>query len=317
MLYLDYSRPAGGWVPNSHGGRENLEAIDFLRQFNDAIYAAHPDVQTIAEESTAWPLVSKPTYSGGLGFGLKWDMGWMHDTLAYIAHDPIYRKHYHQELTFRMVYAFHENFVLPLSHDEVVHGKGSLFNKTPGDEWQRLANLRLLLAYMYAMPGKKLLFMGIEMASPSEWAHDADLPWQLLESVDRQALKRWITALNERYRSEQALHELDYNPNGFEWIDTGDAERSVISFLRKSAAGEGIAVVCNFTPVVRHNYQIGVPASGYWGEILNSDAREHGGSGVGNLGGVDSAPIPMHGRGQSLTLTLPPLGALFFKAPKC
>jgi 1,4-alpha-glucan branching enzyme len=315
MLYLDYSRKPGEWIPNKYGGRENLEAIDFLRQLNSAIYARHPDVQTIAEESTAWPMVSRPVHVGGLGFGLKWDMGWMHDTLSYMSHDPVYRKYHHGGLTFRMVYAFHENFVLPLSHDEVVHGKGSLLAKTPGDEWQKFANLRLLFAYMYASTGKKLLFMGSELAPWEEWQHDGELPWGLLEDPQRRSLERWLTALNVAYRNEPALHALDCDPSGFEWIDTADSERSVISFLRKSPGQrEIIAFVGNFTPVPRYNYRIGVPRGGYWRELLNSDAAEHGGSGHGNLGGVDSSPMPCHGRMHSLTLTLPPLGAVFLKS---
>jgi 1,4-alpha-glucan branching enzyme len=315
MLYLDYSRQPGQWAPNKFGGRENLEAIAFLRQLNEAVYERHPDVQTIAEESTAWPMVSRPTHVGGLGFGLKWDMGWMHDTLAYLAHDPVYRKFHHGALTFRMVYAFHENFVLPLSHDEVVHGKGSLLNKMPGDEWQKFAGLRVLLAYMYGSTGKKLLFMGAEMGAEREWSHEGELPWQDLEHPQRRALQRYLTALNERYRDEPALHELDCDPAGFQWIDTCDSERSVVSFLRKSRDSQDtIAVVCNFTPMPRLNYQIGVPRGGYWREVLNSDAQEHGGAGYGNLGGVEAAPVPMHGRMHSLTLTLPPLAAVYLKA---
>jgi 1,4-alpha-glucan branching enzyme len=315
MLYLDYSRQPGEWIPNKYGGRENLEAIDFLRQFNTAVYSRQPDVQTIAEESTAWPMVARPAHVGGLGFGLKWDMGWMHDTLAYMSNDPVHRKYHHGQLTFRMVYAFNENFVLPLSHDEVVHGKGSLLAKTPGDEWQKFANLRLLLAYMYASPGKKLLFMGSELGSWEEWLHDAELPWHVLEDPQRRALERWLTALNIAYQNEPALHALDCNPDGFEWIDTNDSERSVISFLRKSPAGrEQIAVVCNFTPVPRYNYRVGAPRGGYWRELLNSDASEHGGSGHGNLGGVEASPVPCFGRMHSLTLTLPPLGAVFLKS---
>jgi 1,4-alpha-glucan branching enzyme len=315
MLYLDYSRKAGEWIPNKYGGRENIEAIDFLRQFNAAVYGRHPDIQTIAEESTAWPQVSRPTEIGGLGFGLKWDMGWMHDTLQYMSQDPVFRKYHHGEVTFRMIYAFHENFVLPLSHDEVVHGKGSLQGKMPGDDWQKLANLRLLLAYMYASPGKKLLFMGAELATWEEWSHERELPWHLLEDPSRRAFLRFAAALNEAYRNERALYELDCDPAGFEWIDTHDSERSVISFLRKSREGRDmIAVACNFTPVPRYNYRIGAPHGGYWREILNSDASEHGGSGHGNLGGVEASPVPSHGRMHSLTLTLPPLGAVFLKS---
>jgi 1,4-alpha-glucan branching enzyme len=315
MLYLDYSRKSGEWIPNRHGGRENLDAIDFLRQFNTAVYECHPDVQTMAEESTAWPMVSRPTYVGGLGFGLKWDMGWMHDTLAYMANDPVHRKYHHGQLTFRMIYAFNENFVLPLSHDEVVHGKGSLLAKMPGDEWQKLANLRLLLGYMYACPGKKLLFMGAELAPWEEWRHDDAVPWHLMDDPQRRTFTRWLAALNEAYRNEPALHALDCDPAGFEWIDTNDSERSVISFLRKSSDGrEQIIVVCNFTPVPRSNYRIGAPRGGFWRELLNSDATEHGGSGHGNLGGVEASPVPCFGRMHSLTLTLPPLGAIFLKS---
>jgi 1,4-alpha-glucan branching enzyme len=315
MLYLDYSRQPGEWIPNKYGGRENLEAIDFLRQFNTAVYARQPVVQTIAEESTAWPMVARPAHVGGLGFGLKWDMGWMHDTLAYMSNDPVHRKYHHGQLTFRMIYAFNENFVLPLSHDEVVHGKGSLLAKMPGDKWRKFANLRLLLAYMYASPGKKLLYMGTELAPWEEWRHDDELPWHLLDDPQRRALERWLTALNVAYHNEPALHALDCDPNGFEWIDTNDAERSVISFLRKSPGGrEQIAVVCNFTPVPRYNYRIGAPRGGFWRELLNSDASEHGGSGHGNLGGVEASPVPCFGRMQSLTLTLPPLGAVFLKS---
>jgi 1,4-alpha-glucan branching enzyme len=315
MLYLDYSRKAGEWIPNKFGGRENLDAIDFLRQFNTAVYAKHPGVQTMAEESTAWPLVSRPTYVGGLGFGLKWDMGWMHDTLAYMAEDPVHRRFHHGQLTFRMIYAFNENFVLPLSHDEVVHGKRSLLSKMPGDDWQKLANLRLLLAYMFSSPGKKLLFMGAELAQWEEWRHDESLPWHALDDPNRRAFSRLLAALNEAYRNEPALHALDCDPAGFEWIDTNDADRSVISYLRKSPDGkEQIAVVCNFTPVPRYNYRIGAPRGGFWRELLNTDAHEHGGSGQGNMGGVEASPVPCFGRMHSLTLTLPPLGAVFLKS---
>jgi 1,4-alpha-glucan branching enzyme len=315
MLYLDYSRQPGQWIPNKYGGRENIEAIDFLRQFNSAVYARQPHVQTIAEESTAWPMVSRPAHVGGLGFGLKWDMGWMHDTLRYMSNDPVHRKYHHGELTFRMVYAFQENFALPLSHDEVVHGKGSLLAKMSGDEWQKFASLRLLLAYMYASAGKKLLFMGAELAPWEEWNHESELPWHHLDDPQRRAFERWLTALNVAYQHEPALHVLDCDPQGFEWIDTHDSERSVISFLRKSPGGrEQIAVVCNFTPVPRYNYRVGVPRGGYWRELLNSDASEHGGSGHGNLGGVEASPVPCHGRMHSLTLTLPPLGAVFLKS---
>src|SRR4029078_3897237 len=310
MLYLDYSRKEGEWIPNQYGGRENIEAISFLRLFNEEVYRSHPDVQTIAEESTAWPMVSKPTYLGGLGFGLKWDMGWMHDTLKYFANDPIHRKYHHNLLTFRMLYSFTENFVLPLSHDEVVHGKGSLINKMPGDEWQKFANLRLLFGYMFAQPAKKLLFMGGEFGQGREWSHDRSLDWHLLDHPLNRGLKDWMAQLNRAYRSEAALHWFDLDPAGFEWVDCNDAPASIISLLRKGKSDKDtILVVCNFTPVPREGYQVGVPGGGFWREILNSDAKEYGGSGVGNLGGVHAAKEEVHGRPYSLTLTLPPLAA--------
>jgi len=315
MLYLDYSREQGEWIPNKFGGRENLEAIDLLRTLNTEIYRRHADVQTIAEESTAWPMVSRPIYVGGLGFGLKWDMGWMHDTLKYMAHEPVHRKYHHDQLSFRMIYAFNENFTLPLSHDEVVHGKGSLLGKMPGDDWQKFANLRLLYAYMYGMPGKKLLFMGGEFGQRTEWQHDHSLQWELLQQPSHSAMQRWISTLNGYYAGERALHELDCDPDGFEWIDANDSEKSVLSFLRKAKTQKDlIAVVCNFTPVPRWNYRVGVPRGGYWREILNSDAVEHGGSGKGNLGGQEASPVGYHGRPFSLNLTLPPLGAVFLKS---
>jgi 1,4-alpha-glucan branching enzyme len=315
MLYLDYSRKEGEWIPNIHGGRENLEALEFLRRLNAEVYHHYPDVQTFAEESTAWPMVSRPTYLGGLGFGLKWDMGWMHDTLQYMAHDPLHRKHHHNELSFRMVYAFNENFTLPLSHDEVVHGKGSLLSKMPGDEWQKFANLRLLLGYMYTQPGKKLLFMGGEIGQWREWAHEGSLDWHLLEHEKHQGLQRWVRDLNTLYRGEPALHELDCDPGGFAWIDCNDAEQSTLCYLRRgSAPADMLVVACNFTPVPRHNHRIGVPAAGQWREILNSDAPLYGGSGQGNLGAVRSAPVACHGHPQSLVLTLPPLVTVVFKA---
>ena len=316
MLYLDYSRQPGEWIPNQYGGRENLEAIGFLRRFNEEVYKQFPDVQTIAEESTAWPMVSRPTYVGGLGFGLKWDMGWMHDTLSYMSQDPFFRKYHHNKLTFRMLYAFHENFVLPLSHDEVVYGKGSLIGKMPGDDWQKFANLRLLYGYMYAQAAKKLLFMGAEIGQWSEWAHDRSLDWDLLQHHFHRTLQRWVSDLNRLYRSEQALYEHDIDPAGFEWVDCNDAESSVISLLRKGASTQDLVlVVCNFTPVPRTNYRIGVPRGGYWQEVLNSDATLYGGGGWGNLGGAEAAPVPLHGRSHSLTLTLPALSAVFFKNP--
>jgi 1,4-alpha-glucan branching enzyme len=316
MLYLDYGRKEGDWVPNHYGGRENLEAIGFLRRLNEVLYQEKPGVQTIAEESTAWPMVSRPTYIGGLGFGLKWDMGWMHDTLEYMTKDPIYRKYHHNNLTFRLLYAFFENFVLPLSHDEVTHGKGSLIGKMPGDDWQKFANLRLLFGYMYAQPGKKLLFMGGEFGQWREWAHDESLEWHLLQYSPHSGLQRWVSDLNRLYRQEPALHELDFEQTGFEWIDCNDVEQSVISLIRRGQCPDDIiAVVCNFTPMTHFGYRIGVPRPGFWSELLNSDAREYEGSGQGNLGGVEAAPIPWHGRPYSLTITLPPLAAAFFKSP--
>jgi len=314
MLYLDYSRKEGEWIPNQFGGRENLEAIDFLRQFNLEAYKEHPDIQTFAEESTAWPMVSRPVYLGGLGFGMKWDMGWMHDTLSYFSHDPIHRKFHHNLLTFRMLYGFTENFVLPLSHDEVVHGKGSLIGKMPGDEWQKFANLRLLFAYMYAQPGKKLLFMGGEFAQVREWGHDTSLEWHVLQFPVHRGIQAWMEQLNRVYREERAMHELDNDPAGFEWVDCNDSGTSAISLLRKAKKPEEtVLVVCNFTPVPRMAYQVGVPREGYWRELLNSDAREYGGSGTGNMGRVLAQTEPAHGRPYSLSLTLPPLGAIFLK----
>ena len=316
MLYLDYSRKDGEWFPNQYGGRENLEAIAFLRRLNEAVYKNYPDVQTIAEESTAWPLVSRPTYTGGLGFGLKWDMGWMHDTLEYMSQDPYFRKYQHYKLTFRVLYAFHENFVLPLSHDEVVYGKRSLLGKMPGDDWQKFANLRLLFGYMYAQAAKKLLFMGGEFGQRREWTHDSMVEWDLLQDGRHSGLQQWVTDLNRLYRQEPALHERDLDPAGFEWVDCTDAESSVVSLLRKGkSTDEAILIVCNFTPVPRTNYRIGASLGGFWKEVLNSDATQYGGSGWGNLGGLETVPIPLHGRAQSITLTLPPLAALFFKHP--
>ncbi len=315
MLYLDYSRKQGEWIPNKFGGRENLEAIEFLRRFNQESYKEHPAIQTTAEESTSWPMVSKPVYLGGLGFGLKWDMGWMHDTLRYFRNDPIHRKYHHNDLTFRGLYSSHENFVLPLSHDEVVHGKGSLIRKMPGDEWQRFANLRLLYAYMYAQTGKKLLFMGCEFGQVREWAHDSSLDWDIVQHPVHRGLQSWMEQLNRFYRDEPAMHQLDAGNEGFEWIDANDNAASTISLLRKSESPQDtILVVCNFTPVPRSGYRVGVPHGGYWKEMLNSDAREYAGSGQGNLGGVQAEEIPSHGRPFSVSLTLPPLAALFFKA---
>jgi 1,4-alpha-glucan branching enzyme len=314
MLYLDYSRKQGQWAANKYGGKENLEALAFLKNFNEQVYKNYPDVQTIAEESTSWPMVSRPTYVGGLGFGMKWDMGWMHDTLGYFSQDPIFRKYHHNELTFRMLYAFTENFVLPLSHDEVAHGKGSLLGKMPGNESAQFANLRLLLGYMYAQPGKKLLFMGAEFGQWNEWNHDSSLDWNALSYAPHRQVQKWVEDLNRIYRSEKALFELDFDPAGFGWIDTNDYENSVLTFIRRGLApGEVILTAFNFTPVTRTHYRIGVPTSGEWKEILNSDAQEYGGSGQGNLGLATTEDTPFHGQPYSLSVTLPPLGALFFK----
>jgi 1,4-alpha-glucan branching enzyme len=314
MLYLDYSRREGQWIPNKYGGRENLEAISFLRSFNEHIYVEKPNTQTIAEESTAWPMVSKPTYLGGLGFGLKWDMGWMHDTLQYLSQDPYFRKYHHHEITFRMIYAFSENFVLPLSHDEVVYGKGSLLSKMPGDEWQKFANLRLLYAYMYSQPGKKLLFMGGEFGQWSEWNHEGSLDWHVLDNERHAKVRMLVGELNHLYRAEAALHTCEYSSFSFQWIDNRDSENNVLSFLRIGGSeDESIAVVCNFGGLPRLNYRIGVPAKGFWKEILNTDATQYGGSGQGNFGGVEATPIPLHGRKYSLTINVPALGAVFFK----
>jgi 1,4-alpha-glucan branching enzyme len=314
MLYLDYGRREGEWIPNKYGGHENLEAINFIRRMNQEMYQHYPAIQTIAEESTSWPMVSRPNYLGGLGFGLKWDMGWMHDTLEYMSRDPVHRRYHHNKLTFRMIYAFHENFVLPLSHDEVVYGKGSLLGKMPGDRWQKFANLRALYGYMYAQPGKKMLFMGSEFGQPTEWAHDGSLPWELLSDPMHQGLKDWVSDLNHLYRNDPALYELDCDPGGFEWIDCDDAEHSVISLLRKGKSTKDlILVVCNFTPVPRYSYRLGAPRAGHWQELLNSDSARYGGSNMGNLGGLESVPIPLHARPHSLTLTLAPLSVSFFR----
>ena len=314
MLYLDYSRKEGEWVPNQYGGKENIEAITFLRRLNEEVYRRYPDVQTIAEESTAWPMVSRPAYVGGLGFGMKWNMGWMHDTLQYFSHDPVHRKFHHNELTFSFLYAFTENFMLSLSHDEVVHGKGALLAKMPGDDWQKFANMRLLLGYLFTHPGKKLLFMGAEFGQWSEWDHEKSLDWHLLRYRSHQALQTWVKHLNILYRGEPALFELDFASEGFAWDGISDSEQSVVSFFRKAKdPADVLLVVCNFTPVPRRNYRVGVPAAGYWREVLNSDSREYGGNGQGNFGGVESTPEPMHGKDHSLLLTLPPLGVVIFK----
>ncbi|MDE3178220.1 MAG: 1,4-alpha-glucan branching protein GlgB [Acidobacteriota bacterium] len=315
MLYLDYARKDGEWIPNEFGGKENIAAIDFLRRLNVAVYQNFPDVQTIAEESTSWSMVSRPTDMGGLGFGMKWDMGWMHDTLSYFSKDPIYRTYHQNELTFRMIYAFTENFVLPLSHDEVVHLKGSLLRKMPGDDWQKFANLRLLFGYMWSQPGKKLLFMGGEIAQWDEWNYSKSLDWHLLQYERHKGVQKWVEDLNQVYRAEMALHELDFDPAGFEWINCTDSAASTLSYLRKgSVTGDLILVVCNFTPVVRVGYRVGAPRGGAWTEIMNSDLSQYGGSGQGNPNVVEAKNVPYDGRPWSLNLSLPPLAVVFFKS---
>ena len=310
ILYLDYGRKQGEWIPNRYGGNENLDAVEFLKQMNLAVYRDHPDTQTIAEESTAWPMVSRPTYLGGLGFGLKWNMGWMHDTLKYMQTDPIFRKFNHNQLTFSIWYAFTENFQLPLSHDEVVHGKGSLVGKMAGDEWQQFANLRLMLGYMWTHPGKKLLFMGGEFGQKREWQHDESLEWNVLQYPLHAGVRQWVRDLNRVYREVPALFELDFSIEGFEWVDCNDWENSTVAYLRKSRSGDPVLVVCNFTPVPRDNYRLGVPRGGRWRELLNSDAKEYSGSGIGNFGAIESAPLPSHGKFHSVSLRLPPLAIL-------
>ena len=314
MLYLDYSRKPGEWIPNQYGGRENLHAIEFIKRMNEVVYGKFPGVLTIAEESTAWPAVSRPTYLGGLGFSFKWNMGWMNDTLKYFSHDPVHRKYEHNKLTFSLLYAFTENFVLPFSHDEVVHGKNSLLHKMPGDMWQQFANLRLLYAYHYAHPGKKLLFMGQELAQRHEWSEARSLDWDLLQWDSHGGIQQLIRDLNHLYSSEPALHEVDFDWHGFEWIDANDADNSVLSFLRRGKNPEElILVVLNATPVVRAGYRLGVPQPGYYREILNTDASIYGGSNAGNAGGQDASDQPAQGRPHSLVLTLPPLAAIFLK----
>jgi 1,4-alpha-glucan branching enzyme len=314
MLYLDYSRKEGQWIPNRLGGNHNLDAVDFLRTTNENVHARHSGALTIAEESTAWPGVSRPVRDGGLGFDFKWNMGWMHDTLEYMKRDPIHRRFHHWEMTFGLLYAYSENFVLPLSHDEVVHGKGSLLQKMPGDRWQKFANLRAYLAFMWAHPGKKLLFMGGEFAQDREWNHDQSLDWHLLADHSHRGIQDLVRDLNSTYRNNGALHELDCDPDGFEWIEQNDADRSVFAFLRKGKNGSPpILAVCNMTPVPHTDCRIGVPLHGRWTEILNSDAERYGGSNVGNCGGLDAQDIPSHGRPASLSMTLPPLATIMFK----
>jgi 1,4-alpha-glucan branching enzyme len=314
MLYLDYARKPGEWVPNRFGGKENLDAIELLKRFNEEVYKTFPGVQTVAEESTAWPMVSQPTYVGGLGFGLKWNMGWMHDTLEYYSQDPVFRKYHQDKLTFSLLYAFSENFVLPLSHDEVVHCKGSLIGKMPGDPWQKFANLRALYGYMWGHPGKKMLFMGGEFGQWNEWNCDASLDWHLTAYGPHNGLQRYISDLNKMLVSEPALYQIDYDWSGFEWVDLRDADKSIISFLRRGRDPKDTLVfVCNFTPVPRLNYRIGVPVGGFYRELLNSDADIYSGSNMGNMGGVEADEIPAHGRPHSINLTLPPLAVCVFK----
>ncbi len=313
MLYLDYSRKPGQWIPNVYGGRENLDAIQFLKQLNEVCYERFPGIMTIAEESTAWPGVSRPVYLGGLGFGFKWNMGWMHDFLEYMSIDPVYRRYHHGNITFSLLYAFQENFILVLSHDEVVYGKRSLLSKMPGDEWQKFANLRMFLAWMYGQPGKKLLFMGGEFGQRNEWNHDTSLDWALLKLPRHDGLHRLVQHLNYVYTSEPALWQLDDSYEGFDWIDFHDADNSVVSFLRKSREDDTIAFVVNATPMVRHNYRLGVPESGFYREIINTDAETYGGSNVGNLGGVQSQDLPWMGREHSILIQLPPLATVAFK----
>jgi 1,4-alpha-glucan branching enzyme len=311
MLYLDYSRRPGEWVPNEHGGNENFEAIGFLRRLNETLYATCEGAVSIAEESTAWPMVSRPVSAGGLGFGYKWNMGWMHDTLRYFAYDPIYRRYHQNDLTFGLVYAFSENYILPLSHDEVVHGKRSLLSKMPGDRWQRFANLRLLFALMFTHPGKKLLFMGAELGSLLEWNHDAQLDWTLLTDELHAGLQRLVRDCNALYRALPALHRLDAEPAGFEWIDFQDAARSVLAFVRRGGDGdEPVVVAINATPVVHYGYRLGVSSPGTYREVLNTDSQFYGGSNVGNEGAIETEAIAAHGRATSLALTLPPLAAV-------
>ena len=310
MLYLDYSRKANEWVPNQYGGNENLEAIAFLRKMNEVAYQSAPGVMTIAEESTSWPGVSQPTYNGGLGFGFKWNMGWMHDTLHYIQEDPVYRSYHHSQMTFGLLYAFSENFILPISHDEVVHGKGSLLARMPGDEWQRFANMRAYLGWMFAHPGKKLLFMGCEFAQEKEWNHDSSLDWHLLDQPNHKGVQSLVRDLNQLYGATPALHERDCEAEGFKWLIGGDTENSVFAFARLGAHG-GLAVAAsNFTPVPRTNYRIGVPKPGFYKEAVNSDAGAYGGSNLGNIGGAHSENVGAHGEDQSIVLTLPPLSTL-------
>jgi 1,4-alpha-glucan branching enzyme len=314
MLYLDYSRKEGEWVPNEYGGRENIPAIDFLREFNREAHGRFPGVLTIAEESTAWGGVSRPTDVGGLGFSLKWNMGWMNDTLRYMRHDPIHRRFHHNELTFSLIYAFSENFCLPLSHDEVVHGKGALLSQMAGDLWQKFANLRLLYGYMWTHPGKKLLYMGCEFGQWNEWNHDAELQWDLLQWDTHKGIQTMMGDLNAMYRREPALHEVDFESQGFEWIDCQSADDSVLAYIRRAKdPNDFVVVVLNFTPVTRDSHLVGVPTGGYYREIFNTDSQYYGGSNVGNHPGVMAEQKPHHGRPYSLNMRLPPLSVTVFK----
>jgi 1,4-alpha-glucan branching enzyme len=317
MLYRDYGRRHGEWVPNRYGGRENLEAIEFLRTLNDRVHATFPGVSMIAEESTAWPMVTRPTEVGGLGFDFKWNMGWMHDMLAYMGMDPVYRRYHHDRITFSLMYAFSERFILPFSHDEVVHLKKAMLSKMPGDWWQQFANLRALYGYMFGHPGKTLLFMGDEFGQWREWNHDFSLDWHLASQPMHAGLQRWVRDLNTIYRGEPALYEQDDSPEGFQWIDCNDPDRNIVSFVRRAVDRDRIVLfVCNFSPVPRHNYRVGAPVGGVWNEVLNSDATMYGGSGMGNLGAAEATPFPMHNQPYSLTITLPPLAVVAFRAPR-
>jgi len=312
MLYLDYSRPEGEWIPNTFGGRENLEAISFLRELNEVVHAHQPGTLSVAEESTAWPGVSRPTYLGGLGFGFKWNMGWMHDTLGYFENDPVYRQYHHHELTFSMIYAYTENFVLPLSHDEVVHGKGSLLQKMPGDRWQQLANLRALYAYQWAHPGKKLLFMGGELAQDYEWNHDHSIGWHLLDRPEHRGVQALVRDLNRLYRAEPALYELDYDPHGFRWLDANDVQRNIVAFMRLDTSGSRpVVCIANLSPVPRECYRVGLPRAGRWREALNTDSELYGGSNIGNSGGVEAEHAAWQGQPASAEVSLPPLAVLW------
>ena len=314
MLYLDYSRKAGEWEPNIYGGNENLEAVSFLKEFNEAVYSHFPDTQTIAEESTSFSGVSRPVYMGGLGFGMKWMMGWMHDSIKYFSVDPLYRRYHHNQLTFSLIYAFTENFMLPFSHDEVVYGKGSMLRKMPGDEWQQFANLRLLYSYMFTHPGTKLLFMGAEFGQGTEWNYQHSLDWHVLEYANHQGIKETVKALNHLYRSEPALYEKGFDYSSFEWIDGGNANDSILVYVRKGHDEENdLVIVLNMTPIPHHNFRIGVPAKGNWGEIFNSDAKSFWGGGVSNLAAVQSETVSWHGRENSINITVPPLSATVFK----